>query len=150
MAERKIPQKLVLLTQRNLTDGEWDVLEKFMKVYQYRVDSVNNRSLNQLLDSYDLVVIGIETEEGRQFWSTEMNVKRDGVGVVLLVTTRQEKSIIDAYRADRMIKWLPSVAQSAGDLMKHLFAEHIPRVLPRWKKYLKMAFRCIFTSSERS
>jgi hypothetical protein len=146
MSDLKEPDvKYVFFLTRDLCKNEKNELKKWFKVFNYSKETVNDRTITEVLDEYDVILINIFDSEHRQFFSENVkllqnnkNILRVFVGKLKEDTKEERNEIIEQWNIDFFTKDIPILCDSKEQLLHKLLCVLLPK--PKKKSITKIIF----------
>jgi len=140
-------RKFILLAFREYTKREWEEFDKWgMTIYEYTSDSANGRSMAQLFEKYDVIVINIVDVESAQFYSLSRGdplLDTYSIHVCSLCTKRRSERDCSQFGIVSQLKRFLS-AKNAAEFVRYLLVGDPKKVRPEWQETLiKLGEGCV-------
>ena len=141
----------IFLLSRDLLKSEKEELKKWFKVFAFTKQTVNGRTVLELLNDYDVLLLNIYDASHRQFYSesiklldTTKNIIRVFVGK--LEDDKETKAeIIEQWHIDYFTKAIPtSKVESKEELLHRILCTLLTK--PKQKSYKRLIIDAIFTA----
>lgn len=135
--------KYILLCSRELNSCEKKELKRFFRVYSFDMDTLNNRTLTELLHDYDVVVLNVDDSKHRQYYSENLklldNVKQC-LNIFVGKFEEDEKcnkaDFENAYHVDYFCKKIPCDNKDKNELLHKITSKLLPKL--KKKSYKKI------------
>lgn len=134
--------KYILLLSRDLSKGEKDELKKFFCVFTYASNKLNNRTINELLNDYDVVCLNMYNSDDKQFYAQsikllDLNKMALKVFVGKLDIDEDIKAITEAYKIDYFVKKIPIDCDSKDEILHKIMSSLLPKLKSKpWKQWI--------------
>lgn len=136
--------KYILLLGRDLYSNEKQELKRWFKVFSYTKKTANDRTVNELLNDYDVIALSIYDSEHKQFYAEsikllegEKNILRVFVGK-LEETKDDKEDIINAWKIDYFVKKIPVDTESKDQFLHKILCVLLPK--PKKRTYKEIIF----------
>jgi len=138
-----IPKKFIFLRERKFTDAEWSLVEKHgLRVYEYDATSIGSRTLDALLIDYDVIIIDIQTEDGRKFWQQwHYTFPREGICVASVCSETPAESFRCSYKIECVVKVFSDFGGDKDAFCRALAGGSLKKPLPWYKRLLRKVLR---------
>jgi len=131
----KPAKKFIILAFREYTKAEWEEFDKWgMTVYEYTKDSANGRSMAQLLEKYDVVIIDMIKDESFQFYALsrgDPELESYLIHVSSLCSRRRSERDCQQYGIQSQLKKFLSV-KSLAEFLQYLIIGDPKKARPEW------------------
>lgn len=135
--------KYILLCSRYLNSCEKKELKRFFRVYSYDVETLNNRTVSELLHDYDVIVLNLDNAKHVAYYSENLklleNVKRClniFVGKLEEDEKCDKEQFIKAYELNYFSKHIPLDNKDKNELLHKLTSKLLPKL--KKKSYRKI------------
>jgi hypothetical protein len=134
--------KYVLLLSRELTKDEKDEVKKWFCLFSYTKLKANNRTIIELLDSYDAIALNLFESEDKDYYAQSLKLLEGKENILKVFVGKLDaednvKEISEAYKIDFFVKKIPTLTNSKEELLHKIMATLLPKLKKKsWRKWL--------------
>lgn len=125
--------KYIFLLSRDLHKDEKDELKKWLCVYNYNPATANGRTVNELFNNYDAILITMSDSDNHQFYSENYKLLEEHPSVIrvyvgkLKDTKEHKDELIKAWHIDYFVKKITLKNASKDELLHKLLCVMLPK-----------------------